>query len=108
MIGGIVAQSTVNVHTEPETTVIELRGDVDVGCVACLCQVLVDALFHQPTHRLVVDLVRTTTIDAAGVGALVAAGYTAEEMHVPFALRCPDPLIAAEFSDLVGFAAQGV
>lgn len=100
-----MAQTTVNVHTQTETTVIELRGDVDVGCVACLCQALVDALFHQPTHRLVVDLARTTAIDATGVGALVAAGYAAEEMHVPFALRCPDPLIAAEFGDLGAFAA---
>jgi anti-anti-sigma regulatory factor len=81
-------------------TVIELRGDVDVACVASLCQALVDALFERRTHMVVVDLVHTTTIDAAGIEALAAAGCAAEEMHVSFALRCPDPLIAAELSNI--------
>ena len=101
-------QPTVSVHRDTQITIIELRGDVDVTCVACLCQALVDAIFDQRTQRLVVDLVRTTAIDPTGVEALAAAGSTAQEMQVPFTLRCPDPLIAGELTDLGDLSAPGL
>jgi anti-anti-sigma regulatory factor len=108
MIGGLVAGTSVSVHCKTQMTVIELRGDVDVTCVACLCQALVDALFDQRTQRLVVDLVRTTAIDPTGVEAIAAAGSTAAELHVPFTLRCPDPLIAGELTDLGYFSTHAL
>ncbi|WP_234323961.1 STAS domain-containing protein [Streptomyces sp. NRRL S-481] len=72
-------------HTVGETTVVELRGDVDILTAPSLASRL-DALTAGPCPDLVLDLRSATFIDCTGLGVLCRARNRAEARQGRFRL----------------------
>jgi anti-sigma B factor antagonist len=71
---------------ERDATIVELRGDVDIGGSQELRELLSDALGE---GAVVVDLSGVRFLDSAGIGLLVAAHRRADEQGTPFLLAAP-------------------
>lgn len=67
-------------HTVGETTVVELRGEIDIFTAPSLAARL-DALTADPHPDLVLDLRATAFIDCTGLGVLCRARNRAEAAH---------------------------
>ncbi|MDQ0834284.1 MULTISPECIES: STAS domain-containing protein [Streptomyces] len=67
-------------HTVGETTVVELRGEIDIFTAPPLAARL-DALTADPRPDLVLDLRSTAFIDCTGLGVLCRARNRAEARY---------------------------
>ena len=73
--------------------VVEVRGEIDVGCADRLNRVLVDTVTQLRPARLIVDLLHVTFIDSTGVGALVGGRNAAQALGIPFTVRQPSSFV---------------
>ncbi len=62
---------------------VALSGDVDMVVADSLLSALNEAVDHDSTTRVVVDMGRVQFWDSSGVGALVAAYRRANERDIP-------------------------
>lgn len=69
-------QLTVVVRTEPEATVVTVRGEVDLLAAPLLTAEL-DAILRMDARPIAIDLTETTFMDSAGIHALVNARQSA-------------------------------
>jgi|tagenome__1003787_1003787.scaffolds.fasta_scaffold19118138_2 anti-sigma B factor antagonist len=87
------------IHTQRSndgTVVVEVHGEVDLGCADRLRRVLVDAANQLRPVRIVVDLRHVTFIDSTGIGALVAGTNTARSIGVGFVVRNPSAFVVTQ------------
>jgi anti-anti-sigma factor len=92
----LVATPSVSTRMFTHTVVVKLRGVVDERDTPRLRRVLVDLIMRRRPRQLVVDLTRATTVDPLAIGTLVAAHDAAPDMRVAFAVRRPNPSVAAQ------------
>ena len=81
-MSGIDCRSTPHIteHTVGETTVVELRGEIDILTAPPLAARL-DTLTADPRPDLVLDMRSTTFIDCAGLGVLCRARNRTEAQY---------------------------
>lgn len=73
------------------TTVVSVRGEVDLVSADQLRRVLDEAL--QDSARVTLDLTELTFIDSSGLSALVEAHRKARDAGGTFTLRHPTPML---------------
>ena len=59
-------------QVEPDVTVVELTGHLNLGNELMTLEVAVKRLFQEGARKLVIDVTRLEYIDSAGIGMLVA------------------------------------
>ncbi len=91
-----MATPSVSTRMFTHTVVVKLRGVVDERDTPRLRRLLVDMIMRRRPRHLVVDLARATTVDPLAIGTLVAARDAAPQMRVAFAVRRPNPSVAAQ------------
>jgi anti-anti-sigma regulatory factor len=95
-----MTRAAVRTRSYAHTTVIVLCGDIVESDLPDLCRSLADAIVRRRPRRVVVDLSRATALDPTAIGALVAAGDTAPDLHVVLGVRSPDPAVTADLAAL--------
>jgi anti-anti-sigma factor len=82
---GRSSEFSLAVAVDHVSTVVSVRGDVDMATAPRLRQVLIDAT----TLAVVVDLSAVTFMDASGLGVLVGAARSARNEGRDLVLRDP-------------------
>jgi anti-anti-sigma factor len=84
---GRSSEFSVAVAVDQGSTVVSVRGDIDMATAPRLRQVLIDAT----SLAVVVDLSAVTFMDASGLGVLVGAARLARNEGRDLVLRDPSP-----------------
>jgi anti-anti-sigma factor len=84
---------TVTAGVEGTSTVIAVRGEVDMSTAHVLTEMVEHAVGRRPS-RVVLDLSEVTFFSAHGISALLSAQSTATGARVELALRDPAPCVA--------------
>jgi anti-sigma B factor antagonist len=71
---------------------LEVRGEVDLVNSAVLQRAIIDVI-AAGSAEVVVDMAETSFIDAAGIGALMAAANEARRAGGRLVLRAPSPAV---------------
>jgi anti-anti-sigma factor len=78
--------------------IVHVRGDVDLSLAPQLQSRLHRAIDGHPATVITVDLDGVTSIDANGLGVLVAALGRATSRDGDIAIRCSSPELRAQFA----------
>ncbi|SCL18100.1 anti-anti-sigma regulatory factor, SpoIIAA [Micromonospora rhizosphaerae] len=78
------------------TTVVALRGEIDVSVCDALLSALVDEVTRRRPPRLVVDMLHVTFLDSTGLNTLLAAYRDARRLGISFVVRHPSEFVARQ------------
>jgi anti-anti-sigma factor len=89
-----VAETSISTHrTSDGGVIVGIRGELDIGSAERLRSVILHAVNASHPPWLVVDLLYTTLLDSAGIGALIAGYNAMRAIGGRFTVSSPNPLV---------------
>jgi anti-sigma B factor antagonist len=80
---------SVDLATGPDTTIVRVSGDLDLGAVSTFVEVIDEIFAEDPPPAVTLDLGALTFLDSSGLGGLLTLHARCQAEQVEFAAINP-------------------